>query len=277
MERDRYSIDSAWSTLEAGAHSPGNGATIGRRGAFTLVELLACIAIFAISFALILPAVMWARSAALFAEGQNNLKQMGLAVHQFAAAHGQRLPHDSQEWELFRLKVDPKSAIIIARTNAVSSLLPYLEQDSVYTLVLVENRPLQSVLSDSTPNIPFTNPLDPSTQYVGRNDPAVSYVANGHVFSSNMLLVSPVTDGLANTVSYSEHYRVCGPVWFDMFSWRLWRGDRNKNGIGSGACAPTFADNGVPPSRPDNRPFYDYDPITTGSPPQSNSYTGVTF
>src|SRR5689334_11694579 len=58
----------------------------GRRG-FTLIELLVVIAIIAVLIALLLPAVQAAREAARRAQCVNNLKQLGLAVHNYHATH----------------------------------------------------------------------------------------------------------------------------------------------------------------------------------------------
>lgn len=90
------------------------------RPAFTLVELLVVIAIIGILVALLLPAVQAAREAARRMSCQNNLKQLGVALHNYQAA----------------LTVFPPSSIVFGgSTNQPWSgqalVLPYVEQDAV--------------------------------------------------------------------------------------------------------------------------------------------------
>jgi prepilin-type N-terminal cleavage/methylation domain-containing protein len=88
-----------------------------RNNAFTLVELLVVIAIIGILVAMLLPAVQSAREAARRMQCSNNLKQMGVALHNYATANKECFPAGS-----------PGNA----KHGLFTSMLPYLEQQNLY-------------------------------------------------------------------------------------------------------------------------------------------------
>lgn len=97
-----------------------------KRQAFTLIELLVVIAIIAILIALLVPAVQKVRAAASRTQCQNNLKQIGLALHTYESTF-KKLPTSGEgtNWSTS----PPSTAFDLHST--LTMILPYIEQDGV--------------------------------------------------------------------------------------------------------------------------------------------------
>ncbi len=119
--------------------------------AFTLIELLVVIAIIAVLIGLLLPAIQKVREAANRMVCENNLKQIGLAIHNYESTNGV-LPAAYTALKTADPDANAQFAGSRKGVSLLANLLPYVEQDSLYRL-------LDSTRSEfATVNIPPKGP-----------------------------------------------------------------------------------------------------------------------
>ena len=185
-----------------------------QRTGFTLIELLVVIAIIAILMGLLVPAVQKVREAAARITCSNNLKQMGLAAHNYAGDHNSAFP------PLYQSYWTVPASSTGGDVEVFCELLPNLEQQNVYNMmgnppqvmnVWTVAMKLYACPSDGT----FGNGF--GTTYWGESVPVGSYLANFQVFGNpnsgnnypNNTVGSPnlmasFQDGTSNTVLFAE-------------------------------------------------------------------------
>lgn len=198
-----------------------------RRG-FTLVELLVVIAIIGVLVALLLPAVQAAREAARRSQCSNNLKQIGLAMHNYVDVH----------------KVFPAGSFPDTKVNAWPMLLPFIEQSTVYdTWDFTLNTNDTSTVNTEAKNTIISTYICPSTTRTaphttdGGGGARHNYATNNgtrHLHSTNQtnwdgicnygsrIGLNHITDGTSNVFMAGEkrikreetwHVDPDGPYW----------------------------------------------------------------
>lgn len=221
-----------------------------RRG-FTLIELLVVIAIIAILIALLLPAVQQAREAARRTQCRNNLKQIGLALHNYHDTHSVFPPG--------QLRGRQPAAPNLELGNGASwgaFLLPFMDQAPLYNqlnfswgitqarppstnnAVIAALGPLPGVICPSDSERPGVRGAHgttnanyvasaPATSYFGTIGPFNTWSDNaaprvsGGIFTTDpgpKVNISAVTDGTSNTIAVGEQtYRVwTGGLWLGL-------------------------------------------------------------
>ncbi len=207
-----------------------------RRG-FTLIELLVVIAIIAVLIALLLPAVQMAREAARRAQCANNLKQIGLALHNYHQAHGYFPPEGNKAY------FQPRSKRWGPGGNQYWSLkvflLPYMDRADIYNAANLDLRAygepagyrswsrdanltlrrarIESFLCPSDHHFDHANPYRTSQSYApnhGTERYFNNWRTNGIVYRPGWyryyqkpLGVRDIVDGTAFTAAFSEWVR----------------------------------------------------------------------
>jgi prepilin-type N-terminal cleavage/methylation domain-containing protein/prepilin-type processing-associated H-X9-DG protein len=121
-----------------------------RRSGFTLIELLVVIAIIGVLVALLLPAVMKVREAANRMSCTNNLKQIGLGMHNHHDVHGRfpvavLMPYAKADDDQFTNRAASPFG-----PNWAVYLLPFIEQDNLFAQAKVDSYPGTNKLDDLT-------------------------------------------------------------------------------------------------------------------------------
>jgi len=230
-----------------------------RSRGFTLIELLVVIAIIAILIGLLLPAVQKVRAAAARMSCGNNLKQLGVAVHNYASTYDSKLPPVNSSTD----STPPGAAF--ATTHFL--LLPYIEQDNLYRIGLTNPGDTFDVAVPGGSTVrqtlikPFICPSDISIDSAGispqrdRNWTSSSYAANYQLLGTSVsgrahlpgYSIGNIPDGTSNTLLFAEKPGGCtsdnGSLWSlpgPQYGWQYAAVFGNNASYGSWNQLPMF-------------------------------------
>ena len=174
------------------------------RRAWSLLELIVVLAILAILVALLLPAVQKVRETANRMKSANNLKQINLGLQNYASTSGGRLPSTPD------LLFNPPRFKGVWQL-IFDELVPFIEGEKTWSPDrIVTQRTIEEIEADEYSAFPFRkvylSPSDPTIPLAKRLDAPCSYGANMHAFAGYPDLNRSFSDGLSNTISFSEKY-----------------------------------------------------------------------
>jgi prepilin-type N-terminal cleavage/methylation domain-containing protein/prepilin-type processing-associated H-X9-DG protein len=185
------------------------------RSAFTLIELLVVIAIIGVLIALLLPAVQSAREAARRAQCVNNLMQLGLAVHSYAAAHAVYPPGTTDDPAVKQVASWPSGK----HYGWMTHILPYVDETPAYNRVNFETGIYDT--ANNTVRVlalrQYLCPSDGGTSRGGTSAAASSYAGvhhhteapiaadnTGMFFLNSRIPLDEIPDGASNTIFLGE-------------------------------------------------------------------------
>jgi hypothetical protein len=174
-----------------------------RRTGLTLLETLVTIAIVMVLLAITLPAIQHVRALALRVTCLNNLRQIGVAIHNHASERRGRVP-----------SIDEAHNREFA--GFLCCILPYIEHGDFYAEVQSGQRPMGNDYEMK----PFLCPADPSLRSYA-NSSLTSYAANAEAFNGQPSLPGSFRDGVSNTIAFAEHYAhpISPTGWYTQFDW----------------------------------------------------------
>jgi prepilin-type N-terminal cleavage/methylation domain-containing protein len=144
-----------------------------KRSAFTLIELLVVIAIIAVLIALLLPAVQSAREAARRAQCVNNLKQLGLAAHNYHSTYG-TFPAN-----LYLHPCYATNTYYWNNSSWIVFLLPNMEQAPLYNSVAITLSAMGIARDGTTPTSNFIGAF--TTQISGQTPQQLQIMAGSNL------------------------------------------------------------------------------------------------
>jgi prepilin-type processing-associated H-X9-DG protein/prepilin-type N-terminal cleavage/methylation domain-containing protein len=261
------------------------------RGAFTLLEAVVVIAIIGVLAALLVPAIQQMRESAARTQCQNNLKQLGTALHAYHAAQG-RFPQAYNEfWNLCEPADQPSPPDFRPRKSWAALILTFLEQDALQQSSVANYREaaIQTFLCPSDDRAALGTSKGGNFSHLGKKFGLTSYLAvegssydkdpsspgsalnlqlggpkDGVIFRSSDTRLTDITDGSSMTLLVGERPASPPPALdWGWWTWSVYDSalavvDRRLFPYGSDCPNPALYGPGQPNEPCDTHHFWSY-------------------